>query len=97
MNRSGHFEVLPRTRSGALGATLSAIAIAVGVIVIATDSPGRGRNVWAYTWALVVLAGATELFAILRRGERSLVAYVALMPFALLIVLLVMEFTGLME
>ncbi len=43
------------------------------------------------------MSGAVELFAILRRGERSVLGFVALAPFAFLLVLLVMEATGLME
>ena len=89
--------VLPITRTGAIGAVLAAIAVVVFVLAIATNGPGSGRNPFAFTWALVVLSGVVEVFAIARRGERSLVGYVALVPVAFLGVLLGMEATGLME
>jgi hypothetical protein len=89
--------ILPTTRTGSIGAVLAAFAVVIGVLAVVLDSPTTGRNPWAFTWALVVLAGGIELFAIARRHERSLLAYVALLPFSLLLVLLVMEFTGLME
>ena len=89
--------VLPTTRIGALGAVLAGIAFVILVILIATDSRDQGVNPLAFTWVLILLSGLVGLFAILRRGERSIVSYVALLPFALLAVLLFMEATGLME
>ena len=61
--------VLSTTRSGTIGALLTAIAF----------------------------GGLVEVYAIVRKGERSVVGFVALLPFALLVVLLGMEATGLME
>ena len=89
--------VLPTTRIGVLGAVLAGIAFVILVILIATDSRDQGVNPLAFTWVLILLSGLVGLFAILRRGERSIVSYVALLPFALLAVLLFMEATGLME
>ena len=76
---------------------LAGIAFVILVILIATDSRDQGVNPLAFTWVLILLSGLVGLFAILRRGERSIVSYVALLPFALLAVLLFMEATGLME
>ena len=89
--------VVPTTRSGWIGVVLAAVAIVAFVLAVALDSPDTGRNPFAFTWGLVVVSGAVELFAILRRGERSVLGFVALAPFAFLLVLLVMEATGLME
>jgi len=89
--------VLPTTRSGMAGAVLAAVAVVAFVLVTALNSPETGRNPFAITWVIVLVSGAVELFAILRRHERSLVGFVALVPFAFLLVLLVMEATGLME
>lgn len=89
--------MLPTTRSGWIGAVLAAVSVVVFVLVVALNSPDTGRNPFAFTWGLVVLSGAVELFAIARRGERSVIGFVALLPLAFLIVLLVMEATGLME
>ncbi|MGI9117599.1 MAG: hypothetical protein ACR2JV_08190 [Gaiellales bacterium] len=97
MARTEPLRVLPATRAGAIGAVLAALSLVVLVTVIALNSPGTGRNPLAYAWAFVVLGGAIEVYAIARRHERSLLGFVALLPFGLLIVLLLMELTGLME
>jgi lipid-A-disaccharide synthase-like uncharacterized protein len=89
--------VLPTTRVGAVGAVLAGIAFAIVVILIATNSRDQGVNPLAFTWLLVLLSGLVGLFAIVRRGERSIISFVALLPFVLLTVLLFMEATGLME
>lgn len=89
--------VLPTTRTGALGAVLAGIAFFILVILLATDSRGQGVNPLAFTWVLILLSGLVGLFAIVRNGERSIISFVALLPFALLAVLLFMEATGLME
>lgn len=89
--------LLPMTRSGRIGAILAGVAVVVFVLVVALNSPDTGRNPFAITWVIVVVSGVVELFAILRRGERSVVGFVALLPFAFLVVLLMMEATGLME
>ena len=87
--------VLPTTRSGTIGALLTAIAFVMLVILIATNSRDQGVNPLAFT--LIAFGGLVEVYAIVRKGERSIVAFVALLPFALLVVLLGMEATGLME
>ena len=97
MTPLGRGAVLPTTRSGMAGVVLAAIAVVAFVLAVALNSPETGRNPFAITWVIVVISGAVELFAILRRHERSLVGFVALVPFAFLLVLLVMEATGLME
>ena len=89
--------VLPTTRSGTIGALLTAIAFVMLVILIAPNSRDQGVNPLAFTWALIAFGGLVEVYAIVRKGERSIVAFVALLPFALLVVLLGMEATGLME
>ena len=89
--------VFPATRSGTIGALLTAIAFVILVILIATNSRDRGVNPLAFTWALIAFGGLVEVYAIVRNGERSILAFVALLPFALLVVLLGMEATGLME
>ena len=89
--------VLPTTRVGAVGAVLAGIAFAIVVILIATNSRDQGVNPLAFTWLLVLLSGLVGLFSIVRRGERSIISFVALLPFVLLTVLLFMEATGLME
>ena len=89
--------VLPTTRTGVVGAVLTGIAFAVLIVLIAVDSRDQGVNPLAFTWVLILLSGLIGLFAIVRRGERSVVSFVALLPFALLVVLLFMEATGLME
>ena len=89
--------VLPTTRSGTIGALLTAIAFVLLVILIATNSRDQGVNPLAFTWLLILLSGLVGLFAIVRRGERSIISFVALLPFVLLALLLFMEATGLME
>jgi lipid-A-disaccharide synthase-like uncharacterized protein len=89
--------VLPTTRSGTIGALLTAIAFVLLVVLIATNSRDQGVNPLAFTWALIALGGLIQVYAIARKGERSIVSFVALLPFALLVVLLGMEATGLME
>lgn len=89
--------VLPTTRVGAVGAVLAGIAFAIIVVLIASDSRDQGVNPLAFTWGLILLSGLIGLFAIVRRGERSIISFAALLPFALLVVLLFMEATGLME
>jgi hypothetical protein len=89
--------VLPTTRYGAIGALLAGIAIVAFILVMATNGPDSGRNPLAFTWGLVLLSGAFELVAIIRYGERSILGFVALLPVAILAVLLFMEATGLME
>ena len=89
--------VRPTTRTGTIGALLAAFSFALIVVLIATDSRDSGVNPLAFTWALILLSGVIELYAIVRRGERSILGYVALIPAAILVVLLGMEVTGLME
>lgn len=89
--------VLPTTRMGVIGAVLTGIAFVILVILIATDSRDQGVNPLAFTWLLILLSGLVGLFAIVRRGERSIISFVALLPFVLLALLLFMEATGLME
>lgn len=97
MSAARHAPALPTTRTGALGAVLAAIAVAVFILVVATNGPDTGRNPFAFAWGLVVLSGVVELVAIIRNGERSVVGYLALIPLGFLAVLLGMEATGLME
>jgi lipid-A-disaccharide synthase-like uncharacterized protein len=89
--------VLPTTRAGAIGAALAAVSFVVIVLLIASNSRDSGVNPLAFTWAVILISGVIELYAIARRGERSILGFIALIPAALLIVLLGMEATGLME
>jgi hypothetical protein len=89
--------VLPTTRYGAIGALLAGLAVVVFILVMAINGPDSGRNPLAFAWGLVMLSGVFELLAIIRYGERSILGVVALMPVAILAVLLAMEATGLME
>ena len=92
-----HRALLPTTRSGAVGALLAAFSVVAFAAASAHTTPTIGRDLFAVTWLIVLASGVVELFAILRRRERSLVGFAALLPLGLLLVLLVMEATGLME
>lgn len=98
---AGGRALVPTTRLGIAGALLAALAVAVAVVVIATDAARSGPDAnprlgWSAVWLIVVASGILTGVA-LARGERALLAWVALTPTALFAVLLVMELVGLME
>ena len=73
------------------------VAVLVALIVAGArqTGPDERPGFWG-AWLLIAISGVL-LLAALRRGERALLAYAALVPFALFLLLLLMELTGLME
>lgn len=87
--------VLPQTRLGSVGLGFAAFAVAVAIYLIATET--GGPTAWSFVWAPTLVAGVIELVAVIRKHERSVLGFVALVPLGLFLVLLLMEITGLME
>lgn len=92
--------ILPSTRLAWVAVAVDAIAIAVyaGFLVVA-DRSGDGGRLISLGLPLLAMAAASVLVlvAIARRGERSLLAWVALVPGVLVLLALIAEATGLME
>lgn len=92
--------ILPNTRLAWIAIVVDAIAIAVyaGFLSVADRSAGGGRMI-SLGLPLLAMAAASLLVvvAIARRGERSLLAWIALIPGVLVLVALIAEATGLME
>ena len=90
---------LPATGLGWAGVVVALLGLAALVVLISLDrgpdTPAGVPGLWV-AW-LGITVGAAILFVALRRGERSLLALIALVPFALFVILLLMELTGLME
>lgn len=91
--------VLPTTGLGWVGAVTALVGLLAVVALIVTDvlqtGPDERPGFWM-GWLLITASGVLLLIA-LRRGERAILAYVALVPFGLFLLLLLMELTGLME
>jgi len=99
MSQPASRRVLPTTglgRAGALAALLGLLAV---VALVVTDVLQAGPDERPGFWIgwLAITASGVLLLVALRRGERALLAYVALIPFGLFLLLLLMELTGLME
>ena len=90
---------LPPTRLGRIGAILAAVALAIfgAGVALQVQDHAAAFNPLAFSWFLILASGAVELIAIVRRGERSILGFVALVPSALLLLLFAMELVGLME
>lgn len=98
---AGGRALVPTTRLGIAGALLAALSVAVAIAVIVADATRSGpdpdlRLGWSAVWLIVVASGILTGVA-LGRGERAVLAWIALVPTALFAVLLVMELVGLME
>ncbi len=91
--------VFPATGLGWAGVVVALAGLAAFVALIAVDALQAGPDERPGFWVawLAITAGAALIFGALARGERALLAFVALVPFALFVVLLLMELTGLME
>lgn len=91
--------VLPVTGLGWAGVLVALLGLASLVVMISLDrgpdTPSYVPSLWV-AW-LAITVGAAIILVALKRGERALLALVALVPFALFVVLLLMELTGLME
>ncbi len=91
--------ILPVTTLARVGLVIDAIAILiyVGVLVV-VDSLGDARAMSLGPPLLAMAVGSVlSLIAILRQGERALLAWLALVPGVLVVLALIAELTGLME
>lgn len=89
--------LVPTTRLGIAGSLLAALSVAVMVADATRSGPDPDLRLgWSAVWIVVVASGILTGIA-LGRGERAVLAWIALAPTALLAVLLVMELVGLME
>lgn len=90
---------VPITGIGRAGAAVALLGLASLVAMIAADrgpdTPSWVPSLW-WGWLAITAGGVLTLIA-LRRGERAVLSFVALVPFALFLILLLMELTGLME
>ncbi len=91
--------VLPATGLGWAGVVVALLGLVSLVALIAVDALQTGPDERPGFWIawLGITAGAVLIVGAVARGERALLAFVALIPFALFLVLLLMELTGLME
>ena len=85
--------VLPQTTLARVGLGIDVAAIAVfAALLVSGYGVGLGLPLFA-----LALGAVLVLVAIVRRGERSLLAGLALLPGAFLLLALIAEITGLME
>lgn len=75
-----------------------AIAAYVGVLIV-VDRAGAAGRLFSLGLPLLAMAAASivALIAIVRRHERALLVWIALIPGALVLLALIAEATGLME
>jgi hypothetical protein len=99
MSRPMQRRLVPATGLGRAGSVVALLGVAVLAALIVAGArqtgPDERPGFWG-AWLLIAISGVL-LLAALRRGERALLAYAALVPFALFLLLLLMELTGLME
>lgn len=96
---SSHRSVLPTTALGWAGVGVALLGLLALVALLMVDQAQTGpdeRPGFWIAWLAITVGGVLTLIA-LRRGERAILAFVALVPFALFLLLLLMELTGLME
>jgi hypothetical protein len=83
MQQNNGWYVLPRTRAGWWAVALC-VAFFVSVAVTGTTdtdlSIGRLNVVGAFNFLLAIAGGALALYAMVRRGERSFVVLIPLLP-----------------
>lgn len=91
--------LLPATGLGWAGVVVALVGTAalVAMLVAAALQTGPDERPGFWIAWLGITAGGVLLLAAVWRGERALLAFVALVPFGLFLVLLLMELTGLME
>jgi len=89
--------ILPTTRLGWCGVLLALIAVVLYIVLIAVEAREASAVPFMIALAAIVGSGAIELVAIIRSGERSILAAASLVPAALIIVVLLAEVTGLIE
>lgn len=92
--------ILPVTRLAWVAVAVDAVAIAIYAgFLLASDGPDGGNRMLGLGPPLLAMAAASvlALIAIARRGERALLAWIALVPGGLVVLALIAEATGLME
>ena len=92
--------ILPRTTLARIGLGLDLVALTayIAVLVVGGFFFNEARAVGLGLPILSMLVGsALVLAAIVRRGERSVVGWIALVPGAFFLLALIAEITGLME
>lgn len=80
---SPHFHWLPTTRAGWWAVALFAaffISVAVTVSFDVDLTVGRFNFVGAFNFLVAIAGGALAVFAVMRRGERALLIFAALLP-----------------
>ena len=94
---------VPTTPSGRLGTWLTLLGTALFIGVLAFDAlrdtpdPAVFRFLLPIAWVAILAGGTIIVASILRERERGLLAYVALVPFSLIVLAFLAELTGLME
>ena len=92
--------ILPRTTLARVGLGLDLIALIayLAVMTIGSSTFEEARAVGLGVPILALLVGAAlVLVAIVRQGERALLAWLAMLPGAFFLLALLAELTGLME
>ena len=99
MPRPSSRHLLPTTTLGRIGSATALAGLLVVLALIVTDALQAGPDQRPGFWIgwLVITASGVLLIAALRRGERALAAYLALLPFGLFLLLLLFEMSGLIE
>lgn len=80
---SDRWHVLPRTRAGWWAVALCAaffVSVAVTVSADVEFTVGRLNVAGAFNFLVAIAGGALALYAMLLRGERSLIALVPVLP-----------------
>ena len=94
---------MPTTSLGRLGAMLTGLGLAGWILFVVVNDALQGLgSPWrllALLLSQVALVGGGVLcaVAVARRGERAPLVYAALVPAALMVLLILAEVTGLME
>lgn len=91
--------LLPASGLGWAGVIVALAGTAALVAMLIADALQTGPDERPGFWIawLGITAGGVLLLAAVWRGERAILVFVALVPFALFLILLLMELTGLME
>lgn len=90
--------ILPATLLGRVAVALAAIGLVAYAVAIAyVDDVASPVYAWGAPVAAMVVGAVLAGIAILRRGDRAILAYAALVPGAFFLVLLLAEAVGLLE
>ena len=90
--------ILPATPLGWAASAIAAVGLVAYAIAMAlVDEVASPVYAWGAPVAAMVVGAVLAGIAILRRGDRAILAYAALVPGAFFLVLLLAEAVGLLE